>query len=53
MPYIGKRLVQVIMDKNLGEHPIFFHIFSNGGAFLYEYVSVAMQKAGSPFQVYK
>lgn len=51
MPYIGKRLVQVLLDKSLGEHPIFFHIFSNGGAFLYEYVSVAMQQAGSPFQV--
>ncbi|XP_020289324.1 transmembrane protein 53 isoform X2 [Pseudomyrmex gracilis] len=51
MPYIGKRLLQVITDKRLDEHPIFFHVFSNGGAFLYQHVSLAMQKANTPFKV--
>lgn len=51
MPYIGKRLLQVITDKRLDEHPIFFHVFSNGGAILYQHVSLAMQKANTPFKV--
>lgn len=52
MPYIGKRLLQVITDKRLDEHPIFFHVFSNGGAFLYQHVSLAMQRANTPFKVW-
>lgn len=51
MPYIGKRLLQVITDKRLDEHPIFFHVFSNGGAFLYQHISLAMQRANTPFKV--
>ncbi|XP_077255914.1 transmembrane protein 53 isoform X2 [Temnothorax americanus] len=51
MPYIGKRLLRVITDKRLDEHPIFFHVFSNGGAFLYQHVSLAMQMANTPFKV--
>lgn len=51
MPYIGKRLIQVITDKKLDQHPIFFHVFSNGGAFLYQHVSLAMQQANSPLKV--
>ncbi|XP_043277623.1 transmembrane protein 53 [Venturia canescens] len=51
MPNIGKRLVQVISDRSLDEHPIFFHVFSNGGAFLYQHVSLAMQQAGTPIKV--
>lgn len=48
MPYIGKRLIQVITDKSLDQYPIFFHVFSNGGAFLYQHVSLAMQQANTP-----
>lgn len=51
MPHIGKRLIQVITDKSLDQHPIFFHVFSNGGAFLYQHVSLAMQQANSPLKV--
>ncbi|XP_017877123.1 transmembrane protein 53 isoform X2 [Ceratina calcarata] len=51
MPYIGKRLVQVITDKSLDQHPIFFHVFSNGGAFLYQHISLAMQQANTPLKV--
>ncbi|XP_018359470.1 PREDICTED: LOW QUALITY PROTEIN: transmembrane protein 53 [Trachymyrmex cornetzi] len=51
MPYIGKRLLQVITDERLDEHPIFFHVFSNGGAFLYQHISLAMQRANTPFKV--
>ncbi|KAG5307453.1 TMM53 protein, partial [Acromyrmex insinuator] len=51
MPYIGKRLLQVITDERLDEHPIFFHVFSNGGAFLYQHISLAMQRANTPFKI--
>ncbi|XP_053989884.1 transmembrane protein 53 [Hylaeus volcanicus] len=51
LPYIGKRLIQVIIDKSLDQHPIFFHVFSNGGAFLYQHVSLAMQQSNTPLKV--
>ncbi|XP_033333816.1 transmembrane protein 53 [Megalopta genalis] len=51
MPHIGKRLIQVITDNSLDQHPIFFHVFSNGGAFLYQHVSLAMQQADTPLMV--
>lgn len=51
MPYIGRRLLKVITDKQLDEHPIIFHIFSNGGAILYQHVSLAMQQANTPLKV--
>ncbi|XP_034944434.1 transmembrane protein 53 [Chelonus insularis] len=44
LPLIGRRLLQVISDKNLNQHPIFFHIFSNGGALLYQHISLAMEQ---------
>ncbi|XP_043503069.1 transmembrane protein 53 isoform X1 [Polistes fuscatus] len=50
MPYIGKRLLQVIAKNSLNDHPIFFHIFSNGGALLYQHISIAMQQMNSPIQ---
>ncbi|KAI4487716.1 hypothetical protein M0802_011906, partial [Mischocyttarus mexicanus] len=50
MPYIGKRLLQVIAKNSLNDHPIFFHIFSNGGALLYQHISIAMQQTNSPIQ---
>ncbi|XP_012274267.1 transmembrane protein 53 [Orussus abietinus] len=51
MPSIGKRLVQVIVEKSLNKHPIFFHVFSNGGAFLYQHVSFAMLRTDTPLKV--
>ncbi|CAK9825404.1 Transmembrane protein 53 [Anthophora retusa] len=51
LPNIGKRLIKVIKSKNLDQHPIFFHVFSNGGAFLYQHVSLAMQKDYTPLKV--
>ncbi|KAK2588216.1 hypothetical protein KPH14_004251 [Odynerus spinipes] len=50
MPYIGKRLLQVISENSLNDHPIFFHVFSNGGALLYQHISLAMQQTNSPIQ---
>ncbi|XP_011298688.1 transmembrane protein 53 isoform X2 [Fopius arisanus] len=48
---IGRQLLQVILDRSLDQHPIFFHIFSNGGAILYQQISVAMQGMGNPINV--
>lgn len=36
---------------SLDEHPIIFHIFSNGGAFFYQHVSLQMQAQNKQLQV--
>ncbi|XP_063234373.1 transmembrane protein 53 [Bacillus rossius redtenbacheri] len=51
MRVLGRRLVELISDMSLEEHPIFFHVFSNGGAFLYQHVSQAMQSQDKPLKV--
>jgi hypothetical protein len=43
--------VELITDMSLEEHPIFFHVFSNGGAFLYQHVSLAIQMHEKPLKV--
>jgi hypothetical protein len=53
MHQLGRRLVELITDMSLEEHPIFFHVFSNGGAFLYQHVSQAMQMCSKPLKVHK
>ncbi|XP_058804042.1 transmembrane protein 53 isoform X2 [Phymastichus coffea] len=51
LPRISKKLIQVITEKCSAEHPVFFHVFSNGGAIFYQHISYAMQQAGSPLKV--
>ena len=53
MHQLGRRLVELIIDMSLEEHPIFFHVFSNGGAFLYQHVSQAMQLCSKPLKVWR
>jgi len=48
---LGRRLVDLIADMSLEEHPIFFHVFSNGGASLYQHVSLAIQMREKPLKV--
>lgn len=43
--------MELITDMSLEEHPIFFHVFSNGGAFLYQHVSLAIQMHEKPLKV--
>jgi len=43
--------VNLITDMSLEEHPIFFHVFSNGGVFLYQHVSAAIQMREKPLKV--
>lgn len=35
LPVLAKRLVRLIQDMQLESHPIFFHVLSNGGSFMY------------------
>jgi len=51
MHQLGHRLVELITDMSLEEHPVFFHVFSNGGAFLYQHVSQALQMRSKPLKV--
>lgn len=34
-PEIGKKLLEVLVEMNLADNPVLFHIFSNGGCTLY------------------
>ena len=43
--------MNLITDMSLEEHPIFFHVFSNGGVFLYQHVSAAIQMREKPLKV--
>lgn len=40
-----------IRDAKLEEHPVFLHIFSNGGAFLYEHISLLFRTGETPIDV--
>nr|CAD7255730.1 unnamed protein product [Timema shepardi] len=51
MTHLGKRLVELIMDMSLEDHPIFFHVFSNGGSYLYQQMSQAMRHVDKPLKV--
>uniref|UniRef100_T1J1M2 Transmembrane protein 53 n=1 Tax=Strigamia maritima TaxID=126957 RepID=T1J1M2_STRMM len=36
---VALKLLELITDLNLEEHPILFHMFSNGGCMVYRYIS--------------
>ncbi|XP_015836233.1 transmembrane protein 53 isoform X2 [Tribolium castaneum] len=48
---IGERLVKLLVDLNFENHPIIVHCFSNGGAFLYQNFTLALEKSPKPIQV--
>ncbi|EEB10228.1 conserved hypothetical protein [Pediculus humanus corporis] len=50
-PKLGEKLLHLIYQVSLDKHPIFFHMFSNGGAFFYQHVSFQMQKKQLKLQV--
>lgn len=39
----SQKLLQLLDDYDLRSHPVFFHVFSNGGALLYRYTTEAFQ----------
>ncbi|XP_017840235.1 transmembrane protein 53 isoform X2 [Drosophila busckii] len=48
---IGEKILKLIQDMNFDAHPLIFHIFSNGGAYLYQHINLAVKKHKSPLQV--
>lgn len=38
MKPIGDKIVKLIYDMNFDTHPLIFHVFSNGGAYLYQHI---------------
>ncbi|XP_070854266.1 transmembrane protein 53 isoform X1 [Drosophila suzukii] len=48
---IGEKILKLIQDMNFDAHPLIFHIFSNGGAFLYQHINLAVVKHKSRLQV--
>ncbi|KAK9753196.1 Eukaryotic protein of unknown function (DUF829) [Popillia japonica] len=48
---IGQKLVKLLIDLNFETHPIIVHCFSNGGAFLYQNFSLALEKSPKPLQI--
>lgn len=48
---IGEKILKLIYDMNFDSHPVIFHIFSNGGAYLYQHISLAIRKHKQPLQV--
>ncbi|XP_017778747.1 PREDICTED: transmembrane protein 53-like [Nicrophorus vespilloides] len=48
---IGQKLVKLLLDLNFETHPVIVHCFSNGGAFLYQNFSMALENSPKPIQV--
>lgn len=53
MSLIGQKLVKLLIELNFDNHPIFVHCFSNGGAFLYQNFSYALDHNEKPLEVSK
>lgn len=48
---IGEKILKLMYDMNFDSHPVIVHIFSNGGAYLYQHISLAMRKHKTPIQI--
>ncbi|XP_055852132.1 transmembrane protein 53 isoform X2 [Episyrphus balteatus] len=51
MKPIGEKILKLIHDMNFDSHPLIFHIFSNGGAYLYQHISLAIRNNKNPIQI--
>lgn len=51
MKPIGEKILKLIFDMNFDSHPLIFHVFSNGGAYLYQHIALAIRKSKRPVQV--
>lgn len=45
---IARKLLALLRDMSLDDHPVFFHMFSNNGSVLYYYLTQAMAEASAP-----
>lgn len=53
MKPIGDKIVKLIYDMNFDTHPLIFHVFSNGGAYLYQHIWLAFRQYSPTVQVCK
>ncbi|CAG9772329.1 unnamed protein product [Ceutorhynchus assimilis] len=51
MSAIGEKLVKLLFELNFENHPIFVHCFSNGGAFVYQNFSYALDLQEKPLEL--
>ncbi|XP_039449594.1 transmembrane protein 53-B [Culex pipiens pallens] len=51
MDQIGEKILKLIYDMNFDSHPLIFHVFSNGGAFLYQHIALSNRKSKNPVQI--
>jgi hypothetical protein len=47
---LAHRLIRLIQDLQLESNPIFFHVFSNGGSFMYSAVLAELYKLQSKYK---
>lgn len=45
---IARKLLSLLRDMSLDDHPVFFHMFSNNGSVLYYYLTQAMAESSAP-----
>uniref|UniRef100_A0A1A9WES0 Transmembrane protein 53 n=1 Tax=Glossina brevipalpis TaxID=37001 RepID=A0A1A9WES0_9MUSC len=48
---IGEKILKLVQDMNMHCHPIILHIFSNGGAYLYQHISLAIRRNKTPLRI--
>lgn len=44
---IGVKIVRLLLDMNFDSHPFIVHMFSNGGAYLYHHIQMAVKQLNS------
>lgn len=47
MEPIGQKVLNLLFEMNFDAHPLIVHIFSNGGAHLYQQILLAMKRVNS------
>lgn len=45
MKPIGEKILKLLFDMSFDSHPLIVHMFSNGGAYLYQHILLAMKQA--------
>lgn len=48
---LGQKIVKMLHEANFDTHPILIHLFSNGGAYLYQHIDLAIRDLQSPIHV--
>lgn len=51
MKPIGQKIVKLMLDMNFDANPIIIHVFSNGGAYLYQHIDLAIKEYQVPLDV--